>query len=102
MMAYLEFKPAGPVRAAALLGLVAVINGVFCAVVVHVLRRPRYASTGYLPQLLVAALMLNLCSTALAAVYYWRCDWRRRFNLCLTGQALVSFMAFALVRAIRY
>jgi hypothetical protein len=101
-MDHLLFRPAHRVRTAALLGIVAVVNGAFCATVVHVLHRPRYASAGYLPQLLVAALMLNLFSTALAAVYHWRCDWRRRFTFCLAGQALVSLMAFALVRAIRY
>jgi hypothetical protein len=101
-MAHLSSRPADRVRAAALLGIVAVVNGAFCATVVHVLRRPRYASAGYLLQLLVAALMLNLFSTGLAAFYRCQYRWHRRFTWCLAAQALLSLVAFALVRAIRY
>jgi hypothetical protein len=102
MTAHLSSRAADRVPAAALLGIVAVVNGAFCATVVHVLRRPRYASAGNLLQLLVAALMLNLFSTGMAAIYRWRYRWHRRFTCCLAAQALLSLMAFALVRAIRY
>lgn len=100
-MAHLPFRPADRVRVAILLGIVAVFNGAFCATLVHVLRRPRYAGAGYLP-VLGAALMLNLFSTALAVIYRWRYDWHRRFACCLAGQALLSLFAFALVRVIRF
>jgi len=84
-----------------LLGCTGAGNAAFCTTILHVFKTARYNGAGHLRQMLLAALILNLSSTTLAAVYHWRFHWQRRFTSLLVAQLLLSLVPFALVRAIR-